>query len=326
MKISMRAWAVIVSAFAGILLAIGPTGARAQSRKGTVAAETLAVYGQMSKEDDPIQTLQHGTAVQVLFSVATGDGNWCSIANADGATKLGYVDCKGLAIETALGGETIASASSAAPPGPPPTRQQKEWALAASAIIATANHEGTTTLAADTPARAREILAAAGAVHSRDDFFKVLNTLDQGPERDQYSWAGARISALSDDQFNKMLSRLNSRQIEEAKAIRDYYPSHQGQSLIGWDYGRYISVCRWGVAAGYITEDEAWPLVMNAARILQRSFVSWQDFGENYLVGRKFIPPIIVGTPYESPQAAYDWVVSSPSSPWQKIPWNLPLN
>jgi hypothetical protein len=42
--------------------------------------------------------------------------------------------------------------------------------------------------------------------------------------------------------------------------------------------------------------------------------------------GRRFISASKLGIPYESPQAAHDWLLNSPSSPWQRIPWNLPLN
>jgi len=324
MKSSVRRSAPIVSALAGVVLAIGSTTAGAQMRKGTVSAQSLAVYAEMSTDSDQAATLEHGTAVQILFSATTADGSWCSVANANSTTRLGYVDCKGLAIEAAPDAAALTPARGMAAPGPPPTAAQKAWALAASAIAATANHEGTSTLAADTPARAREGLAVGWDVRSREDLFNALSRLDDGQEREIFSRLGG--SNLSDDQFNKVLSRLNPRQVNEARLAREYYPAHQSQSLIGWDYARYINVCRWGVSAGYITPEEAWPLVMNAARILQRSFGSWQEFGEDYMVGRKFIPPTTIGTPYESPQAAYNWLLNDPSSPWQKIPWNLPLN
>lgn len=326
MKDSMRRWAPIVSALGGVVLAVGSPGACAQVRKGTVAAESLAVYAEMSTDSDQVATLQHGAAVQILVSVITGDGSWCSVANANSATKLGYVECTGLAIVAAPDGAPIASASGVAGQGPPPTREQEAWALAASAIAATANREGTRTLAADTPARAREILAVGWKVRTRDDLFNALNELEEGQEREMFSKMGERTSAMSEAEFEKVARRLNPLQANGLRVAREYYPRYQGQSLLGWDYARYINVCRWGVAAGYMTPDEAWPRIMNAARTLQRTFGSWQEFGQNYMVGRKFVPPIDGGLPPESLQAAYSWLISNPASPWQRIPWNLPLN
>lgn len=326
MKNSMRTWAQIASALGGVLLAVGYSSADAQVRKGTVAAQSLTVYAEMSTESDPVATLQHGAAVQILLSVTAGDGSWCSIANANSATKLGYVECTGLAIEAATAGAGITSTSRGAAQEPPHTHEQEAWALAASAIAATANHEGTSALAADTPARARAILIMGWNVHTRDDLFNALSELENGEESATFSKIGERVSHLSDPEFDKVVSRLNPLQANAFRVAREYYPSFQGRSLLGWEYARYINVCRWGVAAGYMTEGEAWPRVMNDARNLQSTFGSWQEFAQNYMVGRKFVHPIDVGTPYESPQAAYNWLIGNPASPWQRIPWNQPLN
>jgi hypothetical protein len=324
MRNSMHSRVLIVSALAGLVFAVGSMVASAQIRKGTVAAQSLAVYAAMSKDDDPVATLQHGTAVQVLFSVTTGDGSWCTVANADSSTKLGYVDCTGLAIETTP--HSAASASGMAVPGSPPTPEQKAWALAASAIAATSNAEGTSMLAADTPARAKEILALGWGVHSRVDLFNALDQLEEGKERAMFVRLGKSLSALSDADFDKLMSRASPLQATAAKVAREYYPRYQIQTLIGWDYARYINVCRWGVSAGYMTAEEAWPRIMNAARTLQRYFGSWEELGQNYIVGRKFVVPTTVGIPAVNPQTAYTWLTSNPASPWQKIPWNLPLN
>ena len=326
MKDSIRRWAPIVSALGGVVLAVGSPAAYAQVRKGTVAAQSLPVYAEMSTDSDQVATLQHGAAVQILLSVTAGNGSWCSVANANEATKLGYVECTELAIVAAPGGTAIASASGIAAKGPPPSREQMAWALAASAIASTANREGTSTLAAEASARARELLAAGWGVRRRDDLFRALNELDEGTERAMFSKMGERSSALSETQFEKMVSRLSPQQANALKVAREYYPRYQGQSLLGWDYARYINVCRWGVAAGYMTPDEAWPLIMNAARTLQSTFGSWQEFGQNYMVGRKFVPPVDIGTPMRSAQAAYNWLISNSASPWQRIPWNLSLN
>src|SRR5580693_9125311 len=128
MRNSKHSRVPIVSALAALVFAVGSTAAYAQIRKGTVAAQSLAVYAEMSKDDDPVATLQHGTAVQVLFSVTTGDGSWCTVANAGSSTKLGYVDCNGLAIEATS--DLSASASGMAAPESPPAPEQKAWALA----------------------------------------------------------------------------------------------------------------------------------------------------------------------------------------------------
>ncbi|HEV2325727.1 MAG TPA: DUF1266 domain-containing protein [Terracidiphilus sp.] len=318
----MRRWAPATSTLAGVVFACTSMAGLAQVRKGTVAAQSLLVYAQMSTESDTVATLPHGAAVQILFSVTTGDGSWCSVANANSTTKLGYVDCNGLAIET-VPGSGPASAFGA---GQPPTPQQKAWALAASAIASTVNGTGTRTLAADTPAQAREALAAGWEVHNRDDLFNALSTIEDGQELAIFSMFGQRTSALSVADFNTLLSQLTPLQAKAARLARKYYQVYQSQNLTGWEYARYIDACRWGVSAGYLTPDEAWPRIMSAARLIQQTFGSWQEFGQNYLLGWEIFPTTTVGGPLrESPRAAYEWLISNPNSPWRKTPWNLPL-
>lgn len=326
MQIPKLSRAKTVTAVAGVVLAHWSPAARGQVRQGKVAAQSLPVYSEMSADSEQVTTLAHDAAVQILFSVTTGDGSWCSVADAKSSTKLGYVECNQLAIESAPR-EAAAPLSDIAAPGSRPTGQQEVWALAVTAIASTINRAGTSTLAADTPEQARKILAAGWQVHNREDLFNALGDIEDGREIAILSTLGQRISGLSEADFNKFLSRLTPSQAKAARVVRQYNTMYQGQNLTGWEYARYIDVCRWGVSAGYMTPDEAWPRIMSAARTIQGSFGSWREFGQNYLLGWKITPTETMGEPLrETPQAAYDWLISDPSSPWRRISWNLPLN
>lgn len=320
---SMMRWTPVLSAAA--VWVMTSTALRAQVRQGTVTAQTLQVYAEMSADSDQVTTLAHGAAVQILFSVATGDGNWCSVANANSSTKLGYVDCQGLAIQTTGGTAAAVGASSTGAAGMLPTVEQKEWALAASDMIATFNHESLNTLAEGTPASARHILDYWWSIRSRDDLFNVLSWLESGGERQEFSVLGARATTLSDADLKKVLSRMGSEGANAVMLARKYYPRYQNQSVAGFDYARYINLCRWGVTAGYMTPDEAWPRIMTAARALQQNFGSWTDMGKNYLVGREFWSLKQTRIDGARMRATYEWLISTPSSPWRRIPWDLPL-
>ncbi len=66
---------------------------------------------------------------------------------------------------------------------------------------------------------------------------------------------------------------------------------------------------------------------MPAARLLQRTFSSWQDLGGNYMMGREFWSPedpeSIVGANLDY---TYRSMVLSSDSPWRRIPWGLDLS
>ncbi|MRR34633.1 DUF1266 domain-containing protein [bacterium] len=65
--------------------------------------------------------------------------------------------------------------------------------------------------------------------------------------------------------------------------------------------------------------------IMPAAAMLQRTFVSWKDLGENYLVGRQFWSYGQTQRDGQLYQNVYRQLLSKSSSPWILIPWNLDL-
>jgi hypothetical protein len=71
--------------------------------------------------------------------------------------------------------------------------------------------------------------------------------------------------------------------------------------------------------------DEAWQHVMHAATILQSTFSSWEDLGQNYLVGRQFWSAEETIYDGKGFQDAYEWLLSDPVSPWRRNPWNTSL-
>lgn len=130
---------------------------------------------------------------------------------------------------------------------------------------------------------------------------------------------------MGPDDLKKVVSRLDSEDTNSVVVARRYYEKLGSQSITGWDFARYINLCRWGVQVGYLSEDEAWPRVMYAAGILQQTFASWQEFGENYLIDREFWS--LRQTQKDGPamRASYLRLLNDPRSPWNQIPWELAL-
>ena len=107
--------------------------------------------------------------------------------------------------------------------------------------------------------------------------------------------------------------------------VLEYAPKLGGKSLIGWDYARFISLCRWGYACGFLTEEEAWDYIMPVADMLQKTFSSWADLGENYVIGREFWSYEQTQVSGAAIREAYESLLSSPTSPWQQNAWDMDL-
>lgn len=111
----------------------------------------------------------------------------------------------------------------------------------------------------------------------------------------------------------------------QVAVVRTHYTRLGKKSLLGWDYTRYVSLCRWGYLVGYLSEDEAWQRIMPKARELQEAFDSWADLGENYLIGREFWSleeTTNYGWLYRT---AYQRLLTNPEGPWMRLPWKLDL-
>ena len=309
-----------------------PNLLRAQEERGTVKAVPLTVYAEMSADSDVVATLPPGKSVQITFSVNNGDGAWCKVASVDSSEKLGYVRCDGLDRQNAP--RSAAAGSGTALPRPAhqtfengtPTRAQERWALAASAILATFNREPLDNLSSgNSVMREKVLLQNWWGISNRDQLLDALEWIDRSGHRQVFSALGARAAKLSPDELSQFVSHLDSEDANSVMVAHRYYEKYAAQSITAWDYARYINLCRSGVAAGYLSEEEAWPRVMHAAAILQQTFTSWSEFGENYLVGREFWSLRQNKIDGQKMRAIYQRLLNDPVSPWNRIQWGLPL-
>jgi hypothetical protein len=321
-----------LTAFA-LLVALAPVCASAQQALGTVKGDSFQVYRESSAQSEAVSTLARGAVVRINWSVTNGEGSWCGVSSIDPPAKLGFVRCDGLERQS-----KAASAPSQGLPeiqeshagSPSPTRAQKAWALAASALLTEFNHEQHDSLAGVSVTElhkscTRTTMQKWWDIRSREDLLRSLEWLDGGGHRQEFSAIGERASRLTPEETKQILPHLNAESGHRLLITQRYYPQLGQQSVIGFDYARYISLCRWGYTAGYLSEDEAWPRILYAARILQQNFSSWRELGENYLIGREYWSLHQTQVDGGAMRATYNRLLSNSNSPWNRIPWTLNL-
>lgn len=111
------------------------------------------------------------------------------------------------------------------------------------------------------------------------------------------------------DDPKRAIVRANRAQIERA-------------GLMAWDTGRLVAVVGWGTWAGYVTQQDAWQILLVAAARVQKLYDSWRAFGEAYELGRLFWS---AGAPHDGTRNAIAKLLGDPSSPWMTLPWTLDL-
>ena len=132
------------------------------------------------------------------------------------------------------------------------------------------------------------------------------------------------VNKATDAEYQNALKyyQNNEDAIRQLKFAKEFSPQLREKSLIGWDYIRIVNVAGTCYAAGYLSEEEAWEEIMAAAKMLQKTFSSWEDLGNNYVLGSYYWGS---SKTYSDRLQAYKWLLTSSESPWKKYKWNLSL-
>ncbi|NCC61998.1 MAG: DUF1266 domain-containing protein [Verrucomicrobiae bacterium] len=204
------------------------------------------------------------------------------------------------------------------------------WALATSALLAEYNKNSHHLLGTQFKNEENSYVKAWNmyqwwGVGNREDLLDKLYWIEQEGHRREFDEIAECLE--QENAGSNVISRLRSIGIPEQRieVARNEYERLAGKSLLGWDYSRYVSLCRWGYLVGYLSEEEAWGRIMPVARLLQETFDSWADLGENYLTGRRFWSAKQTEQRGDGFQVAYEELLKSNQSPWVQLPWNLDL-
>jgi hypothetical protein len=218
------------------------------------------------------------------------------------------------------------------PPDAPEIASAKSWALATTAILTERNHQrhdslGGADLSEANVTHWKKILADWWDVNDRQGLLTALAWIEKEGHRKKFDKLGMIVAPLSDGQI-EILNQSN--RDEEAKnrvvIARHYFEKVGKKSILGWDYARFISLCRWGYLVGYLTEKEAWDRIMPAAELLQKTFESWNDLGENYLIGREFWSYEETRKKGQLYRATYQKLLNDCNSPWTPSELECQLN
>lgn len=207
---------------------------------------------------------------------------------------------------------------------------QKEWALATTGILTECNRENHNMLAGvefneQSVAKHMMLFSDWWSINSRKDLLLVLDWIEQVGHRKRFDQMGQYMRTLSDEQFQSMFKHLPEEDKSSWDAVRRYWHSLGRKSLVGWDFCRYIHLCRKGYLLGYLSKKEAWNRIMPKARLLQETFDSWRDLGENYLIGREFWSLATTKASGWFYYEAFKRLLDEPDSPWNTIPWDMDL-
>lgn len=147
--------------------------------------------------------------------------------------------------------------------------------------------------------RAEEVLRDSHSLHNRDELLKELDDM-----------------LVPGSHFKKVPPPRDSN-----KALHLKHQEHlEKYHLIGWNYGIYSALVRWGHHMGYLTTDEVWQRLERIRPEVQQTFPGWAQFALNFHLGRVFLfsNDPLAGAITER---AMSFLLNSPWSKWKQIEW-----
>ena len=212
--------------------------------------------------------------------------------------------------------------------------EQKQWLLALPAIIMEVNQSSHYTLEVNPISkesiRARiHFLNRWWGVTDRYDLLRVIRRLELYGTRYSYQ----KITSLIQDNPTKRPGdivnqyKLNFKEAGYLFFIVNNNLTDKNVNITGWDLGRATSLIRWGYTAGYISEDEAWNMLLYFGRLIQSNFNSWQEYGASYAFGRKVWAAGAAKSEEEYNEETQTTlaVLFSENGLWRKRKWHLEL-
>jgi parallel beta-helix repeat protein len=210
----------------------------------------------------------------------------------------------------------------------------KGWIWGCSGVLWERNRDGFISLGSwknseQAKAEKKELLSEGWDIKNRSDLLRDIFWLSQGGgHRDDFARDGRFVCKMSKEQLDAFLKPYKDypERCNDFRVAHQYYTPLGDKGIIGWDLCRYMCLCRWGYICGWLDEETTWKLMIPVARELQQTFSSWEELGQNYLIGRHYWSLRHVREDKKYYDEAFQRLIEMPSSPWNKYTWNLDLS
>jgi tetratricopeptide (TPR) repeat protein len=212
-----------------------------------------------------------------------------------------------------------------------PASLARQWAIACSAQMFSKNYQGLYSLPGETSSagnveRQKKGLLESWGIDSHDSLLSALSNLRAHGHNSLWRHYRSVLARGGSGPPAAMYSGPTGKEVRSRlSVVREYGEKFGDRGILAWDLGRYICLCRWGYKVGYISEDEAYQLIMPVAAQMQSTYGSWKQMGDEYLVGRKFWNEEV----WREDESRFDeisnYLLNCKTSPWVNLAWDTRL-
>ncbi len=177
-------------------------------------------------------------------------------------------------------------------------------------------------------------------ITDKDSFYETTSHLKNVGHRTSVATA-LDSYYLVDPEYYNSLDRFEA--VEHKTRVQSNYQNiflENTDGFIAWDYCRYAWLYENGVTAGYVEKTEAMYNMVWIGKKLQEQYSSWQELGEDYLLGRQIWKLEINSNKTKlyrngnhcnlffsntDDLIVYQKLLNNNDSPWSQTPWDTKL-
>jgi hypothetical protein len=198
----------------------------------------------------------------------------------------------------------------------------QRWALAAGANMARARGDSLDSLAIVLPRKKlRAMLLEGWNIKGPEDVEPMLDLLDREGHTHRLRHMLKVIATVPPRELDAWLGQYDAEVQRALRFAMQHREAFKDGEIVAWDLERLIFVARAAFSAGYLDEAKAWQHIEHAALRLRRTYRSWSEMSENYLLGRRYWGEGEDLQKYFD--AAAHWLLTDKKSPWRRLDWGI---
>lgn len=169
----------------------------------------------------------------------------------------------------------------------------------------------------------REILSKWWFDGGRFELLMTMEWLLESGHRVRFDKETKQILHMNESQRKLFISRKPILDWPKWNIVCEYGPRMGDKSILAWDLSRVCMLGRFGYEAQYLTPLEVYRVSIPTAIVLQETFDSWDDYGENFWVGRWYWRAREEDR--DKAKKAVEALLTEAGSPWKKYAWDMPM-
>ena len=182
-----------------------------------------------------------------------------------------------------------------------------------------------------------EVLRRDWGINNRDELLETLNQMENNGHASYLKLIQQIISeeivSVTRKEENVLINtkkdmhELTARCCNYLYFVHSNWDKFRNRTILAWDLGRNIALCRWGYDAGFFTEEEAWEKIMYYAKLIQPLYCSWEEYGYDYYMGRVFwASGFGEEAKYDKDTYLIYQTLINGKGLWHNLEWNIDLN